>query len=47
MEYITDREHLQWKIKQVERVIEEKIPKYRQMLALTKRSSVGVGCAKS
>lgn len=34
MEYMTDKGHLQWKIKQVERVLEEEIPKYRRMLAL-------------
>ena len=35
MEYMTDREHLLWKIEQVTRVIEEEIPKYRQALVLT------------
>ena len=35
MEYMTDREHLLWKIKQVTRVVEEEIPKFRQTLALT------------
>ena len=35
MEYMTDKEHLLWKIKQVERVIQEEIPKYRQTLGLT------------
>ena len=34
MEYMTDKGHLQWKIKQVERVLQEEIPKYRRMLAL-------------
>jgi len=35
MEYMTDKEHLQWKIKQVTRVIEEEIPKYQRTLAGT------------
>lgn len=35
MGYRTDSVKIQWKIKQVTRVIEEEIPKYRQMLALT------------
>ncbi len=34
MEYMTDRAHLEWKIKQVQRVLEEEIPKYRQILTL-------------
>ena len=36
MEYMTDKEHLLWKIEQVTRVIEEEIPKFRQTLALTR-----------
>ncbi len=30
MEYMTDREHLEWKIRQVTRVLEEAIPAYRR-----------------
>jgi len=33
MEYMTDREHLEWKIRQVTQVIEEAIPAYRRPLA--------------
>lgn len=35
MEYMTDKEHLLWKIEQVRRVIDEEIPKYRGILELT------------
>lgn len=33
MEYMTDREHLEWKIRQVTQVLEEAIPAYRHTLA--------------
>jgi hypothetical protein len=32
MEYMTDKEHLEWKIKQVKRVVEHEIPVYRKLL---------------
>ncbi len=32
MEYMTDKEHLEWKIRQVKRVIEYEIPVYRKIL---------------
>jgi hypothetical protein len=32
MEYMTDKEHLEWKIKQVKRVVEYEIPVYRKIL---------------
>jgi hypothetical protein len=35
MEYITDREHLEWKIRQVRSVLDIQIPGYRQALAVT------------
>ena len=35
MEYMTDKEHLLWKIEQMRRVIDEEIPKYRGILELT------------
>ena len=35
MEYMTDRERLEWKIRQVRSVLEIQIPGYRQALALT------------
>lgn len=35
MDYMTDSDHLQWKIKQVRSVLESEIPKCRKSLALT------------
>ena len=32
MEYVTDRWHLEWKIKQLTNVLENEIPAYRRML---------------
>jgi len=37
MDYMTDREHLQWKIKQVRSVLAKEFGDYRQSLALTGR----------
>ena len=34
MEYMTDREHLEWKIRQVQTVIDVTIPTYKKMLRL-------------
>lgn len=34
MEYMTDKEHLEWKIRQVKRVLEHEIPVYRKILQL-------------
>lgn len=35
MEYMTDREHLEWKIKQVQAVLDYEIPVYRKILKLS------------
>ena len=35
MDYMTDVDHLHWKIKQVRSVLESEMPKYRKSLALT------------
>jgi hypothetical protein len=35
MEYMTDREHLEWKIRKTREALEDEIPFYRQTLKLT------------
>jgi len=35
MDYMTDVEHLHWKINQVRSVLDAEFPKYRQSLVLT------------
>jgi len=39
MEYMTDREHLEWKIAVVQRILDREIPDYRKALALTEPPS--------
>jgi len=34
MEYVTDKWHLEWKIKQVKNVLENEIPVYRKILKI-------------
>lgn len=42
MEYMTDKEHLQWKIDQVQSVLNSEFVQYRRSLALTNKKSWGI-----
>ena len=36
MDYVTDRSHLEWKIRQLTSVLERDIPQYRKSIAIAR-----------